>query len=157
LFIVRNAGAIIPPHGTSNNGEAAAIEFAVEALKVPDIIVCGHTSCGAMKGLLDRTELHGMPAVRQWLRHCDATKRIISENYTHLDGEALLTAAAEENVLVQLEHLRTLPSVAAALNRGALRLHGWMYKIDTGEVFAYDSQTRQFGDLATIAASAMAD
>lgn len=144
LFIVRNAGNLVPPHGTGNNGEAAAVEFAVVALGVKDIIVCGHTHCGAMSGLLQRDKLDHMPAVRDWLRHAEATERIVKENYTHLEGEALVTATAEENVLVQVEHLRTLPAVAARLARGDVKLHAWMYKIETGEIFEYDVERRQY-------------
>ena len=144
LFIVRNAGNLVPPHGTSNNGEAAAVEFAVVGLGVKDIIVCGHTHCGAMGGLLKPDGLKQMPAVRDWLRHAEATERIIKENYEHLQDEALLTATAEENVLVQVEHLRTLPAVAARLARGDVKLHAWMYKIQTGEMFEYDVERRQY-------------
>lgn len=144
LFIVRNAGNIIPPHGTSNNGEAAALEFAVVGLEVKDIIVCGHNHCGAMKGLLDPASLKNLPQMQKWLHHAETTQTIIQENYGHLSGDALVTATAEENVLVQLHHLQTLPMVAARVNRGDLRVHGWMYKIDTGEVFQYDREAKQF-------------
>lgn len=153
LFVVRNVGNIIPPSGTSNNGEAAAIEFAVEGLGIRDIIVCGHTHCGAMKGLLDLASIKTLQHVRKWLRHAEATQQIIAENYTKITGEARLTAAAEENVLVQLNHLQTMPPVAAALGRGEMNLYGWMYKIETGEVFQYDPVERQFLPLATPVAS----
>lgn len=144
LFVLRNVGNIIPPAGTSNNGEAAAVEFAVEGLGVRDIIICGHTHCGAMKGLLDMASLRTMAHVRKWLRHAEATQQIVAENYKHLTGDARLTVATEENVLVQLKHLQTMPSVAAAIGRGELNVYGWMYKIDTGEVFQYDWLQRQF-------------
>jgi carbonic anhydrase len=144
LFIVRNVGNIIPCYGTSNNGELAAVEFAVNSLGVKDIIVCGHTPCGAMQSLLNPDSLGELPTVQSWLRHADATTAIIKNHYSHLTGDALHAATAEENVLVQLEHLRTLPSVAARVTRGLLGLHGWMYKIATGEMFAYDSETTQF-------------
>ncbi|HYP05849.1 MAG TPA: carbonic anhydrase, partial [Bryobacteraceae bacterium] len=143
LFILRNAGNIIPPHGAVRGGEAATIEFAVAALNVKDIIVCGHSHCGAMKGLLEPDSLQTLPAVADWLAHAETTRRIIQENYSHLEGKALLTATIEENVLVQLENLRTLPSVAAALVKGRVRLHGWVYKIETGEVFAFDVNSGQ--------------
>lgn len=144
LFIVRNVGNLVPPHGTSSNGEAAAIEYSVAELKVRDIIVCGHTHCGAMKGLLKPKLLRGLPLVRKWLRHGQATAQIMRENYRHLRGPALLTATAQENVLVQLQHLETFPVVAARLARGDLHLHGWMYKIETGDVFHYDPRAKQF-------------
>lgn len=144
LFILRNAGNIVPPHGAANGGEAATIEFAVAALGVKDVIICGHSHCGAMKGLLQPEMVSTLPAVSAWLSHAECTRRIVQENYKHLEGADLLTATVEENVLVQLENLRTLPSVAARLVKGDLHLHGWVYKIETGEVYAYDPTSSQF-------------
>src|SRR5688500_10819560 len=111
LFILRNAGNIIPPYGAANGGEGATIEYAVGALGVKDIIVCGHSHCGARAGLLHPESLTELPLVRHWLTHAEATRRIVKENYGHLSGPALLTATVEENVLVQLENLRTQPAV----------------------------------------------
>lgn len=147
LFIVRNAGNVIPCYGTENNGELAAVEFAVGVLGVKDIIVCGHTHCGAMKGVLNPESLSDLPTLKRWLGHCDATAQILHDHYGHLSGEDLYTAAAEENVLVQLEHLRTLPIVASRASRGLVNLHGWMYKLETGAIFVYDSTTGQFEGL----------
>lgn len=148
LFILRNAGNIVPPHGAANGGEAATIEFAVAALGVKDIIICGHSHCGAMHGLLHPEQVASLPAVSSWLSHAEMTRRIMRENYGHLEGDRLLTATVEENVLVQLENLRTLPAVGSRLVRGDLHLHGWVYKIETGEVFAYDVENAQFVKLA---------
>jgi carbonic anhydrase len=148
LFILRNAGNIVPPHGAGNGGEAATIEFAVAGLGVKDIVVCGHSHCGAMKGLLQPETVAPLPAVASWLTHAETTRRIVRDNYGHLDGERLVTATVEENVLVQLEHLRTLPAVASRLVRGDLHLHGWVYKIETGDVFAFDQPSGQFVPLA---------
>lgn len=145
LFILRNAGNIVPPYNGASGGEAATIEYAVSVLKVRDIIICGHSLCGAMNGLLHREQLDGLSAVRGWLQHAEATARIIKENYGHIqDEKARLTATVEENVLVQLENLRTHPSVAAAAGRGDLKLHGWTYKFETGQVFAFDPRQGQF-------------
>jgi carbonic anhydrase len=113
LFILRNAGNIIPSHGSGNSGEAATIEFAVAGLGVKDIIVCGHSHCGAMKALMHPEDVKNMPSLCQWLTHAQTTQRIVQENYSHLDDEKRLTVTIEENVLVQLENLRTLPSVAS--------------------------------------------
>jgi carbonic anhydrase len=151
LFIIRNAGNIIPPHGAANGGEAATVEFAVAALGVKDVIICGHSYCGAMKGLLEPEQVASLPAVASWLSHAETTRRIVRDNYGELQGDRLLMATVEENVLVQLEHLRTLPSVASRLVRGDLNLHGWVYKIETGEVFAYDFATGQFVEIAEYA------
>lgn len=144
LFILRNAGNIVPPHGAAAGGEAATIEFAVAALGVKDIIICGHSHCGAMKGLLEPAQVAALPAVSAWLKHAESTRNIVRDNYGHLDGDRLVTATVEENVLVQLENLRTLPSVASRLVKGDLRLHGWVYKIETGEVFAFDPDRGQY-------------
>lgn len=144
LFIVRNAGNIIPPHGALVGGEAATIEFGVAGLGVKDVIVCGHSHCGAMNSLLSPPPAEDFPALRAFLSHAEATRRIVNENYGHLTGDALLTAAIQENVLVQLENLRTHPVVAAKLARKELRLHGWVYRLETGTVFAFDPQEGQF-------------
>ncbi|MEX0794469.1 MAG: carbonic anhydrase [Pirellulaceae bacterium] len=144
LFIVRNAGNIVPPHGLGG-GESATIEFAITALGVREVIICGHSACGAMKGLLNPEILDSMPTVASWLTHAQATRAVIDQNYAdETDKEALLAAATEENVLIQLGNLMTLPSVAALLAKGDLTLHGWVYKIGTGEVFAYDKGDDQF-------------
>jgi carbonic anhydrase len=147
LFIVRNVGNIIPPFGAEDRGEAAAVEYAVEALKVEDIIVCGHTGCGAMQGLLNPEVLSAMPSVAGWLRYAETTRSIIDREYPQLSGDARMTAAAEENVLHQIENLRSHPIVAAGLAAGRLNLHGWMYKIATGQVFAFEPERGQFVDL----------
>jgi carbonic anhydrase len=145
LFIVRNAGNIVPPYGAVQGGEAATIEYALCVLKIREVIVCGHSHCGAMGGLLHPEHLTELPAVRQWLTHAEATGRILDEKYSHVHEEdARLTAAAKENVLVQLENLRSHPAVAAGLERGQLKLHGWLYKFESGEMFAHDPQQGQF-------------
>jgi carbonic anhydrase len=148
VFILRNAGNLVPPHGASNGGEAATIEYAVAALKVPAIIVCGHSGCGAMRALIQPADLAGLPQMTRWLTHAEATGQIIKAQYGHLSDRPLWTATAEENVLVQLENLRTHPVVAAGLAAGTLKLHGWMFKMETGEVFAYDPARGQFLPLA---------
>lgn len=148
LFILRNAGNIVPTHGAGIGGEAATIEFAVAGLGVKDIIICGHSHCGAVKGLLDPSQVARLPAMSSWLNHAETTRRIMEDNYGHLTGKEQLETAIEENVLVQLENLRTLPAVASRLVKGDLHLHGWVYEIETGEVSAYDSDADQFVTLA---------
>ncbi len=148
LFIIRNAGNIVPPYSNSPCGETATIEFAVCVLKISDIVICGHSQCEAMGGLLNPNGVRELPAVQSWLFYAAATQRVMNERYGHIqEREVCLTAAVQENVLVQLENIRTHPSVTAALARNELHLHGWFYKIKTGEVFAYDSTTRQFRPL----------
>lgn len=149
LFILRNAGNIIPPYGAAQGGEEATIEYAVAVLGVKDIIVCGHSHCGAMGALLNQEGLEDLPAVKSWLGQAEATRRIVKENYRHLSGQALVTAAIEENTLVQIENLRTHPAVAAKVSRGELSLHGWVYQIETGRVFSYDPAQGQFVPLVS--------
>lgn len=152
LFIIRNAGNIVPPHGTSVCGETATIEFAINELNVQDIIICGHTLCGAMKGLLSDKPLDHMPGLQNWLNYSATTKRLIKDVYSKQaqDIEHLINVATQENVLVQLEHLKTHPSVASALTQRKLNLHGWVYKIQTGEVFGYDPDLGQFLRLSEV-------
>jgi carbonic anhydrase len=148
LFILRNAGNIIPPYGAPGGGEAATIEYAISVLGVQEIIVCGHSCCGAMAGLLNPASTASLPAVSSWLAYADSTKRIVDENYQHIDDPAArLTLTIEENVLVQIENLKTHPSVAAALARKGLKVHAWVYKLETGKVFAFDPEQEQFAAL----------
>ena len=94
---------------------------------------------------MEPEQMADLPAVRQWMSHAEATSRIIRENYGHIEpGQAKLTATVEENVLVQLENLRSHPTVLAALGRAKLKLHGWVYKFETGQVFAYNPHEGQF-------------
>jgi carbonic anhydrase len=145
LFVIRNAGNIIPLPGPVVTGEAATLEYAVDALGVEHIVVCGHSNCGAMKGLLDVAALEdALPTVRQWLSHCEPTRRIIETQYADLEGSARLDRAIELNVLAQLDHLRCHPGVAARLHRGDLQLHGWVYDIPSGRVRAFDSERASF-------------
>src|SRR5712671_3774972 len=88
LFVLRNIGNIVPPHGSPSGAVASGIEYAIRALKVKDIVVCGHTRCGAMDGLLNPDVLADMPRVREWLRHADACREVVASVYGHLTGEA---------------------------------------------------------------------
>ena len=145
LFIMRNAGNIVPPHKLIAGGEEATIEFAIVGLGIKDIIVCGHSHCGAMSALLDSDGARdAMPALCSWLKYAESARRIVQVRYPDLGKEQMLNVAIQENVLVQLENLRTLPAVARAIERAALNLHGWVYKCETGQVFGYDPQHSQF-------------
>lgn len=156
LFILRNAGNIIPPHATGSGGEEATIEFAIVGLGIKDIIVCGHSHCGAVNALLNPASIgESMPALSRWLRHAAATREIVKGRYRELSPTALLNVAIQENVLVQLENLRTYPAVALGLSQGDLKLHAWVYKIETGQVFAFSPQAAQFQPLTDALPPAM--
>jgi carbonic anhydrase len=156
LFILRNAGNIVPPFGAVQSAEAATVEFAITALGIRDIIICGHTHCGAMKGLLAIDQLDAMPSVKAWLAYAEATRQIMREKYTEESGEQLVIDAIKENVLVQLENLRTHPTVAAGVSSGRIKLHGWVYKLETGDVFAYDFQSQRFASIRSTATTRLA-
>ncbi|WP_341525072.1 carbonic anhydrase [Nostoc sp. UHCC 0302] len=146
LFVIRNVGNIVPPYGTLNNGEGAGIEYAIQALGIKDIVVCGHSHCGAMKGLLQIGNLaQQMPLVYDWLKHyAEPTRRLVLDNYKDYPPDKLLKIAIEQNVLTQIENLETHPIIRSKLHSGQLTLHAWRYEIESGEVFAYDADTGQF-------------
>ena len=146
LFELRNAGNLVPRYGGHVGGVTATIEFAVAALGVPNIIICGHSGCGAMAGLLNPEQLRGMPRVAEWLKHAAVVRESLAAA-GQLDAPDALQRAVEANVIVQLDHLRSHPSVADALNAGRIQLHGWVYHIATGEVTCYDSDKRAFAPL----------
>lgn len=148
LFICRNAGNIVPPHTNHTGAMTAAIEFAVGALNVPHIIVCGHTGCGAMKGALDPEGLARFPHVREWLGYARAASLIVEEQGQMLSDEDRLNALIRQNVILQMQHLRTHPYVAARLSAGKTRIHGWVYDIASGEVVAFDEAAGAFVPVA---------
>lgn len=144
LFICRNAGNIVPPHTNHTGAMTASIEFAVGALGVPHIIVCGHAGCGAMKGALDPDSLAEFPHVREWLAYARAATLIVRERGAALSEAERLDALVKENIILQMAHLKTHPYVAARLAAGRTALHGWVYDIETGEILAYDEAAARF-------------
>jgi carbonic anhydrase len=147
LFVLRNAGNLVPKYDGIVGGVTATIEFAVVGLKVPNIIVCGHSGCGAIHGLLHPEELTNMPHVANWLsRHAEPVREILA-NAGRLCGPDEMEQAVDANVLVQLGNLKAHPCVAEALAADKLRLHGWVYDIASGAIRAYDEQWQQFGPL----------
>jgi carbonic anhydrase len=155
IFAIRNAGNLVPLPGEAHSGVAASVEYAVRALNVADIVICGHSGCGAMKEVLDQQYVYEMPMVTSWLRHAGPSPKWLSamlEDTTHLSDERKLELITQANVISQLGHLSQHPSVAEALTKGSLRLHGWIYDIPTGEILVFDQNTGGFIPLATDAA-----
>ncbi len=145
LFIIRNAGNIIPPYGATNGGEGGTIEYAINALNIEQVIVCGHSHCGAMKGLLKLNKLQkDMPLVYDWLQQAEATRRLVKENYAHQSEEEMIETLVAENVLVQIDNLQTYPIIKTRLHQGKLKIYAWVYQIETGEVWAYDAKTHTY-------------
>ncbi|MBM3196113.1 MAG: carbonic anhydrase [Chlamydiae bacterium] len=131
LFVVRNAGNIVPPHEVLSS-ERASIEFAVSQLPIENIIVCGHSNCGAMQALMEGKEK--LPqSLNYWLsfgqdpRSCESVERL-----------------AKENVLKQIEHLKTYPIIKEKMDQGLLKLWGWYFDVGTGDVFAYEEEVQSF-------------
>ncbi|HQS69041.1 MAG: carbonic anhydrase [Novosphingobium sp. 28-62-57] len=147
LFVCRNAGNMVPPFATMNGGVSSTVEYAVVALGVRDIIVCGHSDCGAMKALSAPELPEGMPSVVAWLRHGSAAEHVVSTCSPHLHGDDRVRAVSLQNVIAQLAHLRTHPSVAAAIAGGQMSLHGWFVDISAGMVFGLDGETGEFTPL----------
>mgnify|MGYP001791737694 FL=1 len=151
LFVIRNAGNIIPPYGATNGGEGATIEYAIKSLDIQHIVVCGHTTCGAMKGLLQVGELEAkMPLVYNWLKHTEATRELVEEHYSHLPKPEKLSTLVAENVLTQIDNLKTYPSVRSHLHRNDVAIHGWIYNIEDGTVLTYDRPNHRFVSIAEL-------
>ena len=144
LFVNRNVGNVVPPYGQMMGGVSTAIEYAVLALGVQHIIICGHSDCGAMKAVLDPQALERMPTVKAWLRHAEVAKTVVAENCNCASGHETLDVLTEENVVAQLDHLRTHPSVASKLASGQLFIHGWVYDIESSQIKAYDAELGRF-------------
>lgn len=153
LFVVKNAGNIVPHSSVAGdtNSTAAAIEFAVEGLEVSDIVICGHSQCGAMQALVDGVpNAAAVPHLARWIEVAAPVREMVLKGYAHLgDHEAKVTAAAEENVLFGLDNLHSYPCVERRLEQGSLRLHAWFFKIASAELFAYDPEEQQFVPLVT--------
>lgn len=143
LFIIRNAGNIVPPHMRTAGGVTASIEFAVAALGVEHIVVCGHSDCGAMKGALNLAALTDLPHVSEWLDHTRGAVESVRAKHGE-DSDQELANVTEENIKLQLQHLRTHPAVLAKLAIGALELHGWVYDIEHGTIVAFDEASNSF-------------
>jgi carbonic anhydrase len=149
LFVVRNVGNLIPPCdskgvSTADESEAAAIEFAVQTLQVRDIILCGHSECGAIQALIQGREHVTTPNLRAWLRHAERSLPRKGDSFLAEGPKEHHNLVSQLNVLQQMTHLKTYPSVQARLRDGALRLHGWWFELSTASVYAYEDRTRRF-------------
>jgi carbonic anhydrase len=144
LFICRVIGNIVPPYPDLIGGVSATIEYAVGVLRVPEVIVCGHTDCGVMRGALQPHNFAEFPSVSRWLKYANVYQREDSPS-----PEILLTLS-EKNVITQLRNLRTHPAVAVRLAEGSLALHGWVYHIGSGSVTVYEEQDGKFLEPAAV-------
>lgn len=150
LFICRVIGNVVPRYPQSIGGVSATIEYAVGVLGVPDVIVCGHTDCGVMKGVLNPAALKPLRNVSAWLRHAQPARRATAKLRGKVSEGEFLLALTERNVVEQLANLRTHPAVAAGLEQGSLDLHGWVYHIAAGTVTTYDGCVEKFVPAHTV-------
>jgi len=145
VFVTRNIGNLVPAYGEMLGGVSAVIEFAVKSLRVQHIVVCGHTDCGAMKALLQPDSTKDMPTVTSWLTNARAALSVAETLHTKSEWRReLLSVLTEENVLLQLQHLKTHPSVAGAMAMGELTVSGWLYDIGKGQVSIAEDGQRKF-------------
>lgn len=146
LLVLRNVGNIVPPcqTGSERNSVVSALEFAVLGLKISEIIVCGHSDCGAMKVLDGLLETKNMPHLSDWLKSARPAKERADAVCLYGPEKDRSELIEKENILVQLENICTYPFVKRALEEGSLHLHGWYYHIGKGDVEAYDFASKQF-------------
>ncbi|POT59903.1 carbonic anhydrase [Citrobacter amalonaticus] len=147
LFVIRNAGNIVPSYGPEPGGVTASVEYAVAVLRVTDIVICGHSDCGAMTAIAGCHCMNTLPAVDHWLRYADSA-RVVNESRTHGSLQEKTAAMVRENVIAQLANIQTHPSVRLALEEGRIALHGWVYDIESGNIAAWDGANRRFVSLA---------
>ena len=142
LFVDRNAGNFMPPFHGENASEAAGLEYALKVLKIPNIIICGHTDCGAMKAVWHPENAKDLPSVTRWLTNGKEARRHVMA--MKLPEDQQLNAITQRNIVNQLQNLRTYPVVRHALEAGTLSIAGWVYDIEHGKVLEYAPATDSF-------------
>lgn len=146
LFVIRNAGNLVPSYSPEVGGVSASVEYAVAALGVTDIVICGHSDCGAMTAINQGICLDHMPMVAKWLKHADAAKLVNASRFYASEAESL-NGMVQANVVAQLSNLKTHPSVAVAIEQGRLNLHGWVYDIESGAMLTLEGESQKFVSL----------
>lgn len=144
IFIERNPGNMVPPYVEFVGGVTAGVEYAMLVLKVPVIVICGHTDCGVMKALLHPEQVEGMPGVRHWMSHGFAARSQALRKFGDAPEEVQLRQITELNVLAQIEHLKTHPSVRSRMLRGEIEIRGWLYDIGDGSISQFNAATARF-------------
>jgi carbonic anhydrase len=144
LFISRSIGNVVPVSMSDVDGVTATIEYAVDVLKVPHVILCGHSDCGALKAAIDRRGLDKLPKANRWLQHVEAAFSHRQPLNPHDGDHAELNSVIRGNVVAQLANLKAQPSVARAMAEGRLTVHGWFYNIPSGQIERFDERDRRF-------------
>lgn len=144
MFVERTPGNLVPLYADTRSGISASIEYAVTALEVTDIIICGHSDCGALKATLAPRKRKKLPAVDRWMHWADEAAAYVRKHHRNDDDATKLHHLCQRNVLAQMQHIESHPSVAKRRAAGLLRIHGWVYEIHTGEVHACHPETGEF-------------
>jgi carbonic anhydrase len=144
IFIEQNPGNLVPHYGEFVGGVSAGVEYAMLVLKVPLVIVCGHTDCGVMKALLHPEKAQGLPAMQEWMRHAAEVQHRVMRDHAGANDEERLRLLTQYNVLAQIENLKSHPSLHARIISGEVEAHGWLYDIGDGSVWAADPESGKF-------------
>lgn len=146
VFVIRTAGNFVPPFlPQSADGVSATIQFTVEVLKIPHIIVCGHSHCGAIRGLFQDLDPTKLGILKQWIKLGEDAKQLTMQSAKpNASKEDIYVTAEEINVLVQLEHLMSFPFVKKAVDEGSVALHGWYFDIEKGNLLYYNTEKNRF-------------
>ncbi|MFJ4684605.1 carbonic anhydrase [Streptomyces sp. NPDC091377] len=142
VFELRNAGNIVPPYDPDrSSGEAATLQYAVDVLRVQDIVICGHSHCGAIGAVASRQDLASLPSVARWVSFARPGLEPLLGTPPQ---DPTMSAFVQRHVATQLDTLRGYPEVRAAVAEGRLSLHGWYYRVDTAEVLELDTGDGEF-------------
>ncbi len=146
LFVLRNIGNLVPPFSCpdQDNSAAAVIEFSVFSLKVSDIIVCGHSECGAMIALSQGVDTLCCPHVETWLKYGEESLQKVREGLIINPGLSEHNQISQVNVLQQLEHIKSYPFIKERIEKNELRIHGWWFDIAQADVYCYEEELKQF-------------
>jgi carbonic anhydrase len=144
FFVERNPGNFVPRYGDFVGGVSAGVEYGMLVLKVPLVIICGHTDCGVMKGLLHTDQVNGLPAMQEWMRHASDVRHRIMRDHSNAPDEEKLRLITEYNVLAQIENLKTHPSVQSRVTSGEVEIRGWVYDIGDGSIWSADPESGEF-------------
>lgn len=146
LFVLRNMGNFVPAFTESfqDTSASAAIEFALSSLNVLDIIVCGHSECGAIQAIIEGVDSKSFPHLENWLRHGQEAYHKVKNGFTINTTLSLKNQISQVNVLQQMEHIRSYPLVKEKLKKGKLRIHGWWFDIAQADVYCYEESFNQF-------------
>lgn len=153
LFVIRNAGNFVPTYSTSIawDGAAATLEYAIEVLNIRDVIVCGHSNCGAIQALYNPQGIDKFTYIKNWVQFGEEAKKLAQERLPTTEKPAeLYDLTARLSVLFQLDHLLSYPTIRKRVEEGKVFLHGWYFTIEKGRLDYYDPEKGEYVSFQTI-------